>query len=644
MQKEPEQTTQAEPEIEQMSFSDLGLPDAVLRSLKQLGYETPSPIQAKAIPTVLDGKNIIGQAQTGTGKTAAFALPILANIDLKQTSPQALVLAPTRELAIQVAEAFQVYARYMKNFHVLPIYGGADMRGQLRSLSRGAHVVVGTPGRLLDHLRRKSLKLDQLKTVVLDEADEMLRMGFIDDVDTILAETPDTRQTALFSATMPDRIRQIAKRHVSDPVLIKIAAKTTTVDTIDQSFVIVNQGDKLDALTRYLETQETEGIIIFVRTREATVTVAEKLSARGYSAGAINGDISQPMREKTIARLKKGSLDLLVATDVAARGIDVERVSHVINYDIPYDSEAYVHRIGRTGRAGRLGKALLFVQPRERRLLGIIEKDTKQKLKAWEKPTAQQLADQRKTKLAEDLAARIDNNVPDIYHKMVIDLCAALEQPAEQIAAALLSDKFPLEQIAPPPESKKPRRERDDSRGERGNSRERGNRRDSNDRDSRGRDGGRERSPRRDRGDKNAIPFEQYRIEAGRDHGAQAKDIVGALANEAGLDREHIGRIELNGDHSIVGLPPGMPKDIYQLLQKVRVKGQPMQLSRTGNAEGNRDAEPRKKPSTRKPRSDSSRSGNDERSDKKPRHKKSDFDGDKRKAKKPAKRKPETEG
>ena len=625
MQKAPEQAGQTEPEVEQTTFSDLGLPDALLKSLKQLGYETPSPIQAKAIPTVLDGNNIIGQAQTGTGKTAAFALPILANVDLKQTSPQALVLAPTRELAIQVAEAFQVYARYMKNFHVLPIYGGADMRGQLRSLSRGAHVVVGTPGRLLDHLRRKSLKLDQLKTVVLDEADEMLRMGFIDDVDTILAETPDTRQTALFSATMPDRIRQIAKRHVSDPVLIKIAAKTATVDTIDQSFLIVNQGEKLDALTRYLETQETEAIIIFVRTREATVTVAEKLNARGYTSAAINGDISQPMREKTIARLKKGTLDLLVATDVAARGIDVERVSHVINYDIPYDSEAYVHRIGRTGRAGRLGKALLFVQPRERRLLGIIEKDTKQKLQAWEKPTAQQLADQRKSKLAEDLSARLDNKIADVYHKMVADLCESLEQPAEQIAAALLSDKFPLEQIAPPPESKKSRRERSErnDRGER-NSRDR-NSRDSRSRDG-SRDGGRERSPRRDRGDKNAIPFEQYRIEAGRDHGAQAKDIVGALANEAGLDREHIGRIELNDNHSIVGLPPGMPKDIYQLLQKVRVKGQPMQLSRAGASEAGRDGGARKKPSnsgSKKPRKDSSFK-----------------DSDKRKTKKPVKRKP----
>ena len=426
-------------ETVQVPFSDLGLPEPILRSLKQLGYETPSPIQAKSIPMILEGKNIIGQAQTGTGKTAAFALPILANIDLKQTSPQALVLAPTRELAIQVAEAFQVYARNLKNFHVLPIYGGADMRGQLRSLSRGAHVVVGTPGRLLDHLRRKSLKLDQLKTVVLDEADEMLRMGFIDDVDTILAETPDSRQTALFSATMPDRIKQIAKRHVGDPVHIKIAAKSTTVDTIDQSFLIVNQGDKLDALTRYLESQESDGIIIFVRTREATGVVAEKLSARGYSAAAINGDINQTQREKTISRLKKGTIDILVATDVAARGIDVERISHVINYDIPYDSEGYVHRIGRTGRAGRLGKALLFVQPRERRLLGIIEKDTKQKLQAWQKPTAQQLAEQRKTKLSEDIATKLENTVADVYHKMIAELCETLDQPAEQIAAALLS-------------------------------------------------------------------------------------------------------------------------------------------------------------------------------------------------------------
>lgn len=602
-------------EPKQVTFSDLDLPEPLLRSLKKLGYETPSPIQAKAIPSVMDGKNIIGQAQTGTGKTAAFALPILANIDLKQSSPQALVLAPTRELAIQVAEAFQVYARYMKNFHVLPIYGGADMRGQLRSLSRGAHVVVGTPGRLLDHLRRKSLKLDKLKTVVLDEADEMLRMGFIDDVDTILAETPDTRQTALFSATMPDRIRQIAKRHVSEPVLIKIEAKTTTVDTIDQSFLIVNQGEKLDAMTRYLETEETEGIIVFVRTREATVTLAEKLNARGYSAAAINGDISQPMREKTIARLKKSTLDILVATDVAARGIDVERVSHVINFDIPYDSEAYVHRIGRTGRAGRLGKALLFVQPRERRLLGIIEKDTKQKLNAWQKPTAQQLADQRKSKLAEDLSERLNNKVADVYHKMVADLCESLEQPAEQIAAALLSDKFPLEQIAPPPESKKPRRER--------NSRDRDNRRErDNSRERSGRDSGnRERSPRRERSDKSSIPFEQYRIEAGRDHGAQAKDIVGALANEAGLDREHIGRIELNDNHSLVGLPPGMPKDIYQLLQKVRVKGQPMKLSRVTGGESNRDDAPRKKLSSRKPRTESSkdsRKSAKNRGDKKP--------------------------
>ncbi len=579
MQKEPEQAL----------FADLDLPDTLVRAIKQLGYESPSPIQGKSIPVLLEGKNIIGQAQTGTGKTAAFALPILANIDLKQTAPQALVLAPTRELAIQVAEAFQVYARHMKNFHVLPIYGGADMRGQLRALKRGAHVVVGTPGRILDHLGRKSLKLNELKTVVLDEADEMLRMGFIDDVDNILAETPKTRQTALFSATMPDRIRQVAKRHVESPVHIKIKAKTAVVDTIEQAFLIINQGEKLDALTRYLDTEATEGVIIFVRTREATVTVAEKLNARGYIAAAINGDISQPIREKTIARLKKSQLDILVATDVAARGIDVERISHVINFDIPYDSEAYVHRIGRTGRAGRAGKALLFVQPRERRLLGIIEKDTKQKLNSWEKPSAKQMAEQRKTKLAEVLAAKLETNLPSVYHQWVEELCQKLELPSEQLAAALLSEQFSLEQLLPPPETKKPRREklpRNDrgDRTERASLTERG-----------------ERKPRKPRREDN-IALEKYRIEAGHDHGVQPKDIVGALANEAGIDREYIGRIELNDDHSLVGLPPGMPKDIFQLLQKVRVKGQPMRLSRAqaGNSDQPRPIKQAANPSTRK--------------------------------------------
>ena len=568
---------------EQASFTDLDLPDALLRAIKQLGYESPSPIQGKSIPILLEGKNIIGQAQTGTGKTAAFALPILANIDLKRTVPQALVLAPTRELAIQVAEAFQVYARHMKGFHVLPIYGGADMRGQLRALKRGAHVVVGTPGRILDHLGRKSLKLNELKTVVLDEADEMLRMGFIDDVDTILAETPKTRQTALFSATMPDRIRQIAKRHVESPAYIKITAKTTVVDTIEQAFLIVNHGEKLDALTRYLETETTEGVIIFVRTREATVTVAEKLNARGYIAAAINGDISQPIREKTIARLKKSQLDILVATDVAARGIDVKRISHVINFDIPYDSEAYVHRIGRTGRAGRSGKALLFVQPRERRLLGIIEKDTKQKLNSWEKPSAKQMAEQRKTKLADVLAAKLETNLPSVYHQWVVELCQKLELPAEQLAAALLSEQFSLEQLLPPSETKKPRREKA-SRNDRGDRTERG-----------------ERKPRKPRREDN-IALEKYRIEAGHNHGVQPKDIVGALANEAGIDREYIGRIELNDDHSLVGLPPGMPKDIFQLLQKVRVKGQPMRLSRVqaGNSDQPRPTKQATNLSTRK--------------------------------------------
>lgn len=544
-------------ESEPVLFSDLGLPEPILRSLKKLGYETPSPIQAQAIPAMLEGHNIIGQAQTGTGKTAAFALPILANIDIKLAQPQALVLTPTRELAIQVAEAFQAYARQMKNFHVLPIYGGADMRGQLRALKRGAHVIVGTPGRILDHLSRKSLNFEALQTAVLDEADEMLRMGFIDDVDTILGETPKTRQTALFSATMPPRIRQTAKHHVQDPVTIKIAAKTATVDTIDQSFLIVNQSDKLDALTRYLEIEESEGIIIFVRTRESTVMVAEKLNARGYGAAAINGDMSQSIREKTIARFKKGSTDILIATDVAARGIDVDRISHVINYDIPYDSEAYVHRIGRTGRAGRSGKALLFVQPREKRLLGIIEKDTKQKLSAWQKPTAQQMAQQRKLKLLSGIENRLADRVDQRYYSMIRELCESLGQPAEDIAAALLADKYTLAQLDPPQEkessrSKRQSRKTDERDDDRGSNR---------------------------RSSKNDIAFKRYRIEAGTDHGVQPKDIVGALANEAGLEREYIGKIALHESYSVVDLPPGMPKDLYHFLQKVRIKGQPMRLS-----------------------------------------------------------------
>ncbi len=358
-----------------ITFSDLNLNASILKALKDEGYESPSPIQAECIPLLLDGSDVLGMAQTGTGKTAAFALPLLERLDLGLAKPQLLVLTPTRELAVQVAEAFQAYARHMKKFHVLPIYGGQNYSLQLKQLRRGPQVIVGTPGRILDHISRKTLDLSGLKALVLDEADEMLRMGFIDDVETIMAETPDDRQTALFSATMPEQIRRITKRYMHSPKEVKIAAKTSTVENIEQVYWTVAGTNKIEALSRILETEEYDGVIVFARTKTATVELAEKLEARGYAASALNGDMNQTLRERTVNRLKTGKLDILIATDVAARGLDVNRIELVINYDIPYDTEAYVHRIGRTGRAGRKGKAILFVAHRERRLLFAIEKD-----------------------------------------------------------------------------------------------------------------------------------------------------------------------------------------------------------------------------------------------------------------------------
>ncbi|MEE9355837.1 MAG: DEAD/DEAH box helicase, partial [Methylococcaceae bacterium] len=378
------------------AFNQLALDKSLLKALEDVGYETPSPIQAETIPLLLEGRDIIGQAQTGTGKTAAFALPILSNLDLKQKDPQVLVLAPTRELAIQVAEAFQKYARHLKGFHVLPIYGGQEYGGQIRSLKRGVHVVVGTPGRVMDHMRKGTLKLNNLSTLVLDEADEMLRMGFIDDVEWVLEQIPDERQIALFSATMPQQIRRIATKYLKNPEQITIKVKTATAETIRQRFCIVNgMHNKLEALTRILEAENFEAMLIFVRTKTATVELAEKLEARGYAAAPLNGDIAQNQRERTVNRLKKGQLDLVVATDVAARGLDVERVSHVINFDIPHDTESYVHRIGRTGRAGREGDAILFVAPREKRMLATIERATKKKIDQMEMPSTDIINDKR---------------------------------------------------------------------------------------------------------------------------------------------------------------------------------------------------------------------------------------------------------
>ncbi|WP_111642005.1 DEAD/DEAH box helicase [Marinimicrobium alkaliphilum] len=546
-------------------FSELGLSAPVLKAIQSVGYETPSPIQAAAIPVLLEGRDIVGMAQTGTGKTAAFALPLLSHLDVKQKSPQILVLAPTRELAIQVAEAFHRYASDIPGFHVLPIYGGQDMRGQLRGLSRGAHVVVGTPGRIMDHLRRGSLDLSHLKSLVLDEADEMLRMGFIDDVEWILEHTPKERQTALFSATMPKQIRHVASSYLNNPQEIKIASTTTTGDNIEQVYWMVSGTNKLDALTRILEVEEFDGMIIFVRTKNATVELAERLEARGYSAAALNGDMNQQVRERTIDRLKDGKLDIVIATDVAARGIDVERVSHVVNYDIPYDAEAYVHRIGRTGRAGRSGKAILFVAPREKRLLYVIEKTTRQPIKHMELPSG-----------ATVTAARIDQfkqQITEVFEQKVDltffnDLLAAYSHDndlaPEDIASALaylVQKERPLQVKFADVKQDKPKR--DMTRKER----------------TRDRDGRREgpSAPRRER--EMGENMQRYRIEVGRKHEVRPGDIVGAIANEAGIDSQHIGHIKLFDDFTTVDLPSGMSNEQFQQLKRVRVRNQPMNIS-----------------------------------------------------------------
>jgi len=419
-------------------FNKLGLPPELLSALTELGYETPTPIQIQSIPPLMEGNDLQAQAQTGTGKTAAFALPILSNLDLSLKKPQALIIAPTRELAIQVAEAFQSYAKHLKNFHVTPIYGGQDYQIQLRALKRGVHVIVGTPGRLMDHLRRGTLSADALKTVVLDEADEMLKMGFIEDIEWILEQIPKTHQTALFSATMSAPIQKIAKRYLKDAVKIHIKSKTSTVETTEQFYTRVANNQKLDLLTRFLEVENIQAAIIFVRTRNAADELAGKLQARGYSAAALHGDMNQSLREKVIGRIKSGALDIIVATDIAARGIDVDRVSHVINYDIPYDSEAYIHRVGRTGRAGRQGKALLFVTPREQRLLNDIERAINKPIKQIDPPSLKEMSEKRSKQLAEKVIGVIAKSKKlTIYREMVERIIKENDYAPKDVAAAL---------------------------------------------------------------------------------------------------------------------------------------------------------------------------------------------------------------
>ena len=641
--------------METPPFSALGLPQPLLAALADVGYETPSPIQAATIPPLLEGRDVLGQAQTGTGKTAAFALPILARLDLTKSAPQALVLAPTRELAIQVAEAFQRYATHLPGFRVLPIYGGQAYGPQLGGLKRGAHVVVGTPGRVIDHLERGSLDLSKLDTLVLDEADEMLRMGFIDDVEKVLQKTPESRRIALFSATMPAPIRRIAREHLREPVEIAIKAKTTTAANIRQRYWYVSGMHKLDALTRILEVEPFEAMIVFARTKQMTEELAEKLQARGFDAAAINGDIVQAQRERLIQQLKDGKLDILVATDVAARGLDVERISHVLNYDIPTDTEAYVHRIGRTGRAGRTGDAIVFVAPREKRMLQAIERATRQPIAEMQLPSVEAVNDQRVSRFKQRIADALSSADLGLFRPLIEQFEQERNVPAIEIAAALarlVQGDRPLlmqppsrsERIAAP---ERPARERAPREYERATPREkpfaeraprpareyesaaprekpfaersaprvrptaesqapafapahapaaatlhdegagrtqtrppRSHHREeeeSRPRERRAREEHRERAPH--------VPdegLETFRIEVGHDHGVKPGNIVGAIANEAGLDSKYIGRVDIQSDHSFVDLPSGMPAEIFKHLKKVWVSGQQLRITRGG--------------------------------------------------------------
>ena len=540
------------------SFQDLGLSAPVLKALESVGYETPSPIQAQIIPFVMADRDVLGQAQTGTGKTAAFALPILSRIDINQKDPQVLVLAPTRELAIQVAEAFHRYASQLKGFHVLPIYGGQDYSIQLRQLRRGVHVIVGTPGRVMDHMRKGTLRLAHLNCLVLDEADEMLRMGFIDDVEWILEQTPDSRQTALFSATMPTAIRKIAQKYLNNPEQITIKVKTTTAENIRQRYWFVSGVHKLDALTRILEAENFDGMIIFVRTKTATIELAEKLEARGHSASAINGDMSQALRERAIENLKKGRLDILIATDVAARGLDVDRITHVVNYDIPYDTESYIHRIGRTGRAGRTGDAILFVSPREKRLLHNIERATKQKVEEMQLPSTEFINNARIIRFKQRITDTLATEELSFFSQLIEQYQQEHDVPAVDIAAALAKlsqGETPL--LFKEPTKKSRKREPSTHKEKQSDS----------------------RRSRRERNRSSDIEMELFRIEVGHNHGVKPGNIVGAIANEIGIDGDHIARIKIEENYSTVELPAGMPKELFQALKKVRVVGQPLNIS-----------------------------------------------------------------
>ncbi|HGN1704628.1 TPA: DEAD/DEAH family ATP-dependent RNA helicase [Providencia rettgeri] len=560
-----------------ISFAELGLSASILTALNDLGYEKPSPIQQQCIPLLMDGNDVLGMAQTGSGKTAAFSLPLLHNIDPDLKAPQILVLAPTRELAVQVAEAMSDFSKHMNRVNVVALYGGQRYDVQLRALRQGPQVVVGTPGRLLDHLKRGTLDLSKLKGLVLDEADEMLRMGFIEDVENIMSQIPAEHQTALFSATMPEPIRRITRRFMKEPKEIRIQASITTRPDIAQSYWTVYGMRKNEALVRFLEAEDFDAAIIFVRTKNATLEVAEALERNGYNSAALNGDMNQALREQTLERLKDGRLDILIATDVAARGLDVERISLVVNYDIPMDAESYVHRIGRTGRAGRAGRALLFVENRERRLLRNVERTMKLTIPEVELPDADLLSQRRQAKFAEKIQQQLESSDLDQYRSLLAKMSPSEDVDMETLAAALLKmAQGERALILPPDAPRRPRREfndRDDRRG---------GRRDRNgngfDRAERGERGG--RRERRDVGD-----MEMYRIEVGRDDGVEVRHIVGAIANEADISSRYIGNIKLYGTHSTIELPKGMPTDVLTHLSRARILNKPTQMQLIGDAQ-----------------------------------------------------------
>ena len=525
---------QDDPTTPEVTFADLGLSEPVLKALADVGYETPSAIQAATIPPLLAGRDVVGLAQTGTGKTAAFALPILSRLDLSQKAPQALVLAPTRELALQVCEAFERYAARIKGVHVLPVYGGQAYGVQLSALRRGVHVVVGTPGRIMDHLEKGTLDLTQLRFLVLDEADEMLNMGFAEDVETILADTPADKNVALFSATMPAQIRRISKQYLTDPEEITVKNKTATAPNITQRYLMVSYPQKVDALTRILEVENFEGMIVFVRTKNETETLAEKLRARGFSAMAINGDVPQAQRERTVNQLKSGKLDILVATDVAARGLDVERISHVVNYDIPTDTESYVHRIGRTGRAGRKGDAISFVTPRERHLLRAIEKATRQPLTQMQMPTVEDINTRRLARFDAGITQALGSEELDFYRDVIGHYVNEYDVPEADVAAALAvvlqgDSPFMLDTTEEPVNAPAARA--------------------------------------------------TYRIAVGKRQKIGPRQIVGALANEGGLKSRDFGAIDIRGDHTLVELPATLPAETWKKLRKTRISGKLIELT-----------------------------------------------------------------